>query len=83
MGETLTMSHQTEGGGGGGGEPIKTGTAPYRLVDHCTMKKVIREFPIREKASTIKTNLLKNQSGNQCCGSMTFWCGSGSADLCL
>jgi hypothetical protein len=21
--------------------------------------------------------------GNQCCGSMTFWCGSGSADPCL
>jgi hypothetical protein len=20
---------------------------------------------------------------NQCCGSMTFWCGSGSADPCL
>ncbi len=26
---------------------------------------------------------LFNKPKNQCCGSMTFWCGSGSADPCL
>ena len=38
---------------------------------------------LRELGPAANIHFLIFCSGQQCSGSMTFWCGSGSADLCL
>ncbi len=55
----------------------------YMDPQHCSVRKVgFRDFRFYELFIDDAALSLKQ---NQCCGSMTFWCGSGpgSADLCL
>ncbi len=50
----------------------------YDLADFFpTRKRVCKVIPLSQKFNASRL------CSNQCCGSMTFWCESGSADPCL
>ncbi len=46
-------------------------------------KNVVQEFHLCRSKTNFETKKRPREKRNQCCGSMTFWGGSGSADPCL
>jgi hypothetical protein len=64
------------------------GSQRHRIPDpqHCTIynydfEKVLAFIQIYTPMTIYKN--VRNSMYTQCCGSMTFWCGSGSPDPCL
>ena len=46
-------------------------------------KKMQQRAEAEKKEKVKKTKGKKTKGKKQCCGFLTFWCGSGSADSCL
>jgi hypothetical protein len=63
--------------------PLDSGEGGLQVRQPVQVLFVTRSDKSRKYAVRKRARFYVVVSAQQCCGSMTFWCGSGSADPCL